>query len=90
MKIVMGEGIDQRVYKQPTVDEIVTLFSDNNVTPAMRDVIVRLRPSADNMYALQRVPSTSSLYHLLHYVLLFPRGIHGQSSLERNHQRRIE
>ena len=39
-----------------------------------RDVIVRLRPSVVNIYTLQRVPSTNSLYHLLHYVLLFPRG----------------
>ena len=74
MKIVTEEGRDQRVYNQPTVDEIAALLSDDNATPATRDVIVRLRPSAVNTYALQRVPSTSSLYHLLHYVLLFPRG----------------
>lgn len=28
----------------------------------------------DIPYVLQRIPSTSSLYHLRHYVLLFPRG----------------
>ena len=80
MKIVTEEGMDQRVYNQPTVDEIAALFSDDNATPAVRDVIVRLHPSADNTYILQRVPSTSSLYHLLHYVLLFPRGECGWES----------
>jgi hypothetical protein len=74
MKIVTEKGMDQRVYNQPTVHEIAALLSDDSATPATRDVIVRLRPSAVNTYTLQRVPSTSSLYHLLHYVLLFPRG----------------
>ena len=74
MKIVTKEGMDQRVYNQPIVDEIAALLSDDNVTPATRDVIVRLHPSVVNTYALQRVSSTSSLYHLLHYVLLFPHG----------------
>lgn len=65
--------MDQRVYNQPIVDEVPAFLSDNNATPATRDVIVRLRLTAANMYALQRVSSTGSLYHLLHYVLLFPR-----------------
>ena len=40
MKIVTEEGMDQRVYNHPTVDEIAALLSDNNATPATRDVIV--------------------------------------------------
>jgi Helitron helicase-like domain at N-terminus len=74
MKIVTEEGMDQRVYNQPIVNEVAALLSGDNATPATRDVIIRLRPSAANTYALQRVPSTSSLYHLLHYVLIFLRG----------------
>ena len=72
MKIITEEGMDQRVYKRPTANEVAALLSDDSATPATRDVIVRLRPTAANTYALQRIPSTSSLYHLLHYVLLFP------------------
>jgi hypothetical protein len=74
MKIVTDEGMDQRVYNRPTVNEISALLSDDNATLATRDVIVRLRPTAANTYTLQRVPSTSLLYHLLHYMLIFPSG----------------
>jgi len=74
MKIITEQGMDQRVYNQPTVNEIAALLSDDNATPATRDVIVRLRPTIANPYALQRIPTTSPLYHLLHYVLIFPRG----------------
>src|SRR5271169_6560847 len=42
MKIVTEEGMDQRVYNRPTVNEIAALLSDDNATPATRDVIVRL------------------------------------------------
>jgi hypothetical protein len=46
MKIVTEEGTDQRLYNHPTVNEIAALLSDDNATPATRDVIVRLRPTA--------------------------------------------
>ena len=88
MKIVTEEGRDQRVYNQLTVNEVAALLSDDNATPATRDVIVRLRPTAANPYTLQHVPSTSSLYHLLHYVLLFPRGQCGWESGMRSVQSR--
>ena len=42
MKIVTDERIDQRVYNQPTVNEVAALLSDKNATPSTRDVIVRL------------------------------------------------
>jgi len=32
MKIIIEEGMDQRVYNQPTVNEVAALLSDNNAT----------------------------------------------------------
>ena len=48
MKVVTEERMDQRVYNQPAVDEVAALVSDDNTTPATRDVFVRLRPTTAN------------------------------------------
>jgi hypothetical protein len=94
MKIVTEKRVNQRVYNHPIVTELAALLSDDSATPATIDVIVRLRPTTTNAYVLQRVPSTDSLYHLLHYVLIFPgeecrweygmRSIQSRSSTKRH------
>ena len=62
MKIVM-EGTDQRVYNQPTADEIAALLSDDNVAPATRDVIAQVNVDDQSCRWKAIFPLHAAHYH---------------------------
>ena len=73
--IIQAEGTpDPRRYNRPTTNELAILIIDrvdNEETPSVRDVV--LRSHCDE---LQTISEMNQYYDPLHYVLIFPHGMH--------------
>jgi hypothetical protein len=82
----MEYGADQRRENLPVADEVALLLLGEENDRPRREIILTARPARDvlnQVESLYRIPYTHSLYHILHYVLLYPFGEPGRDFLMR-------
>jgi hypothetical protein len=82
----MEYGTDQRRENLLMANEIALLLPDKKNDRPRREIILITRPAQDalnQIKSLHRISYTYPLYHIFHYVLLYPFGEPGRDFLIR-------
>jgi hypothetical protein len=74
LNLIMKKGADRRRENLFIAHEIAFLISEKNNRPGNRNLILikrSTRSTADQILTLQQISYIYSLYHILHYILLY-------------------
>jgi hypothetical protein len=81
LQLIIKKEADRRRENLSVADEIALLISGKKDKPGSREIILTARPARDipnQIESLHRISYTHSLYHIFHYVFLYPFGEPGR------------